>query len=270
MKRILITGVTSGIGLSLFKHFVKTGHYVIGVARNKEKIETLRRSMTNSTFKLYQSDFASLESLKALSEKVLEDYSDGLDILINNAAIVPSEKTLTIDGFERQYQVNHLSVVYLTHALHSLLEKGGGKIIITGSDAHKKAKFDAKDIDATKHYHALRSYARTKLYNLMFAHWLSESKDDIPCYVVSPGRVKTGIGTKETSRFHALFWKLFTVVGKNPDEVIKTYEYLINTPEASLKNTYYHNALPEGESPLASDHSNIRVLMKKTFQDLKL
>ena len=270
MKRILVTGVTSGIGRALFTHFVNEGHFVIGVARNKEKIDSLRQSMKKDTFKIYQSDFASLKSLRSLTNTILEEYSGGLDILINNAGIVQSDKTFTKDGFELQYQVNHLSVVHMSLALYPLLKKRDGKVIITGSEAHKKAKFVEKDIEATRHYHALRSYARTKLYNLMFAHWFNDSKDAVSCYVVSPGRVKTGIGTKETSKFHALFWKLFTLIGQKPKEVVQTYDYLIDTPKESLNETYYHNALPEVESPVAKEKSNVHALMKKTLSDLKL
>ncbi|MGM0435945.1 MAG: SDR family NAD(P)-dependent oxidoreductase [Bacillota bacterium] len=269
MKTILITGITSGIGQALFLHYLNKGHFVIGVARNKRKIETLKDSIDRDNFKIYQADLSSLTSIETLGETIQEDFKEGLDVLINNAAIVQSGKTFTADGFELQYQVNHLSVAYLSLVLYPLLTLRDGRVIITGSDAHKKAKFDEKDIEAIIHYHALRSYARTKLYNLLFAHWFNDERDNVTCYVVSPGRVKTGIGTKETSKFHAIFWKLFTIIGQKPKDVVRTYDYLMATPKERLNATYYHNEAPEEESPAAKSQSNVNALMKKTLSDLK-
>ncbi len=270
MKRILVTGVTSGIGEALLRHYVNQGHFVIGIARNQKKIDALSKSIKEANYKIYRADFSALKSVRSLSEKIHEAYGDGLDILINNAGLVSSGKTFTEDGFELQYQVNHLSGVLLTLNLSPLLMKRNGRVIMTGSDAHKKARFEREDIEALTHYHAIRSYARTKLYNLMFAHWLNASPKTPHCYVVSPGRVKTPIGTKDTSVFHATFWKLFTYFGKGPEKVIKTYDYLIKTPSSELTATYYHDAKVHEESPLAQHQSNIDALMDKTLKDLNL
>ncbi|MFW5894974.1 MAG: SDR family NAD(P)-dependent oxidoreductase [Bacillota bacterium] len=272
-KRIVITGVTSGIGKALFHYFLDHGEYVIGIARDPERIKTLKAGIDHNEYALYQSDFANLSDVENTIRTIQEEFKDGIDVLINNAAIVPRKKIITEDGHELQFQVNHLAVVLMTHGLFPLLKKRQGRIITTGSDAHQKASFDPDDLEATKRYHALRSYARTKLYNLMFTlgfNALYGKKAGVEAFCIHPGRVRTEIGTKHTSRFYAFMWRLFTRKGLEPFRTVHTYGLLVYEKNVGTENPYYYQGEPHGHSPLANDQDKVNTLMKKTLEMLDI
>jgi NAD(P)-dependent dehydrogenase (short-subunit alcohol dehydrogenase family) len=271
MKKILVTGVTSGIGNALFHHFLKEGYFVIGVARSQAKLDALSNQTEENAYALYKADFQVLDEVVEVCKKIHLDFQDGIDALINNAAIIPSEKTMTEDGFELQYQVNHLSVVLLTQRLMPLVEKRNGKVLMTSSGAHKKAVFDAQDIEGLSQYHPFRSYARTKLYNAMYAHWLNKNEDyeNVRAFVVSPGRVRTEIGTKDTTKGYALFWKLFTYFGASPEKAVKSHHFLISNDKNALKGLYYKSCKVRRPSSIVYNEQYVDDLLEKTLLDLK-
>ncbi len=263
-KTILITGVTSGIGKALFEHLQHQGHFVIGIGRNAAKLKLLaHKSETPEQHLLLTCDLASFSAIEKTIETVKQKFKDGLDVLINNAAVVPKNKKMTEDGFEMQYQVNHLAVAKLSFGLLSLIRKKQGRIIITSSNAHKRAKFDVDDLEATGKYHPLRSYMRTKLYNIMFAMSLRE-KENVPVYAVHPGLVKTEIGTKDTSKLYAAIWRLFTSRGIRPEKAVSTYTYLVEAahPEA----LYYYRSKPEKYLAVIDDAAARQLLWRETLK----
>ncbi|MFW5895009.1 MAG: SDR family NAD(P)-dependent oxidoreductase [Bacillota bacterium] len=270
-KRIVITGVTSGIGKALFHYFLDRGEFVIGIARNPERIQALESSIDHNDYAFYQSDFAKLSDIHDTIQAIREDFKDGIDVLINNAAIVPKKKVITEDGHELQYQVNHLAVVLMTHGLFPLLKKRKGRVITTGSDAHQKASFDPDDLEATNKYHALRSYARTKLYNLMFTIGFNDfygRKAGVDAFCVHPGRVRTEIGTKQTSKLYTLMWRLFTRKGLDPSRTVYTYGFLVYEKDVQSSLSYFYQGQPHLYSPIARDRENIAVLMDATLKAL--
>lgn len=270
-RRIVITGVTSGIGKALFHYFLDHGEFVIGIARNPERIKTLEESIDHNEYALYQSDFAKLADIRETVKAIRNDFPDGIDVLINNAAIVPRKRIITEDGHELQFQVNHLAVVLMTHGLFPLLKKRKGRVITTGSDAHLKAAFDPEDLEATRKYHALRSYARTKLYNLMFTIAFNDTygrKAGVDAYCVHPGRVRTEIGTKHTSGFYSLMWRLFTRKGLDPARTVYTYGFLVYEKDVQSTLPYFHRGQPHTYSPIARDREKIDTLMRETVSML--
>jgi NAD(P)-dependent dehydrogenase (short-subunit alcohol dehydrogenase family) len=274
MKTIVITGVTSGIGKALVKHFLKKDAHVIGISRNNEKLLKLESELKHEglkNFDFVKADFSILSDIDEAC-KVLNRKLDHIDVLINNAAIVPQKKSITVDGFETQFQVNHLAVVKLTHGLLSLLRKKKGIVITTSSNAHRGAKFSKDNLQTIKHYSLIRSYQRSKLYNILFTRAFNEyvfRKIGIYAYAVHPGLVKTEIGTKDTSKFSAFMWKLFTKRGIEPEEAIETYDYLIYKHGLS-SDFYFVRSTPENPSIAALSDENRDYLWQVTNEMLKI
>lgn len=269
MKTIIITGVTSGIGKALIHHFTKKGEQVIGISRNRAKLngilEELNQAYPNHHTVMMTCDFSSFRDMKRTVENIKEAYMDGIDILINNAAIVPKAKKFTDDDFEMQFQVNHLAVAFFTESLKDFIMKRSGRVITTSSDAHKRARFVSTDLEALSKYHSFRSYCRTKLYNVLYTLYLREvhKADPIAFYAVHPGRVKTEIGTKDTSLLYKVFWKIFTRKGFYPEEVVGTYDYLVydnHIPDAA----YFYQSAPLSMSDAARDQINQSFLYEET------
>jgi NAD(P)-dependent dehydrogenase (short-subunit alcohol dehydrogenase family) len=271
MKTIIITGVTSGIGKALIHHFTKKNERVIGISRSREKLDMVLKELDetylNHHTTMMTCDFSSFRDMKRTVSNILESFQDGIDVLINNAAIVPKEKKFTVDDFEMQFQVNHLAVAYFTESLKPLLLKKQGRVITTSSDAHKRARFVPTDLEAIAKYHSFRSYCRSKLYNLLYTLYLRNIHKDDPLTIVAvhPGRVKTEIGTKDTSFLYKVFWKLFTRKGFLPNEVVPTYDYLVY--EAYLPSeAYYFQSKPLSMSPEALDEVNQAYLYEETMK----
>ena len=272
-KTIIITGVTSGIGKALIHHFTQNNERVIGISRNSERLDNLlselNASYPNHHTQMMTCDFTSFRDMQRTILKLQAQFQEGIDILINNAAIVPKAKTFTIDGFETQYQVNHLAVAYFTVMLKELIMKKHGRVITTSSDAHKRAGFDALDLEATKRYHPFRSYCRSKLYNIIFTLYAAGvyEKEPIDFYAVHPGRVKTEIGTKDTSTLYALFWKWFTRKGFEPEEVVPTYDKLVYQDTIEEAH-YFYQEKPLSIKPIALDLVVQELLWEETMKAL--
>ncbi|MFP4286904.1 MAG: SDR family NAD(P)-dependent oxidoreductase [Candidatus Izemoplasmataceae bacterium] len=274
MKTIIITGVSSGIGKALITHFTQKGERVIGISRNREKLNNvlnvLDETYPNHHTSMMTCDFSSFRDMKRTVENIKTMFKEGIDILINNAAIVPKDKKFTVDDFEMQFQVNHLAVAYFTESLKDLIIKKSGRVITTSSDAHKRARFDATDLEALSKYHSFRSYCRTKLYNVLYTNYLKtlHENENITFLAVHPGRVKTEIGTKDTAFIYKVFWKFFTRKGFLPNEVVGTYDYLVyenQLPDAS----YFYQSKPLSISEAAEDEINQSFLYEETRKLIK-
>lgn len=271
MMTIVITGVTSGIGKSLMGFFLDKGERVIGIGRSKERLIKLERAYKEQGYKHYdlvKADFARLTDIDEAVVYIKKRYKHGIDVLINNAAIVPQKKHITEDGHEMQFQVNHLAVVKLTHGLLPLIQMVSGMVITTSSNAHRPAKFVLNDLEATRRYGLLRSYARTKLYNILFTRAMNTyvyPKTGVYNYAVHPGLVKTEIGTKDTSRLYAWFWRMFTKRGISPDDAVSTYQYLVYDHERD-EACYFYQCVPEKMSKQAASDVNRDALWQATNQ----
>lgn len=244
-KIIVITGATSGIGEALVERFVARGDQVFAVGRSPERLQSLKTRLQDpSNLVTFMADFARLTDLHRLAKELQAAAPSGIDVLINNAAAVPSKKRFSHDGIELQLQVNHLAVVQLTHALLESLIKRQGIVISTSSDAHKGGQFRLKDIQKNPRYGVFRTYAKTKLYNLMFSAYLKEAYGDkISVYAVHPGVVKTDLGAKDSSAFMQKVWHFFTKKAASAQTVPPTYEMLVDQKEP-LEALYYAHQKP--------------------------
>ena len=136
-KTAIITGGTSGIGLACAKLFVEEGADVILVGRNRDKgvaAENEIRESTNGNAKFFQCDVTKVDNISALYDFVCENYGK-LDILVNNAGIFLTDtlETVTFEKFERIYQTNVASAIFMTKTFIDCLKKNKGTIINVAS-----------------------------------------------------------------------------------------------------------------------------------------
>ena len=76
-------------------------------------------------------------------------------------------KTVTEDGFELQFGVNHLGHFALTgHLIQKLLANSSARIVNVSSIAHRKGKIDYKDIHGRHNYNRMRRYEMSKFANI--------------------------------------------------------------------------------------------------------
>lgn len=250
-KITVITGATAGIGLAAAIGLAGEGHILIGVGRSQNKINLARQAILTKhpdadvTYLL--ADLSSQEQVRALAaavKKLLSDrHFDHLDVLVNNAGAVSSWYTLTEDGYELQFAVNHLAPFLLTHELMPFLEKSEqARVLTTSSASHRNTRMHWKDVMLRKHYGTLRAYKQSKLANVLFTFELNRRlgpSSPITAYAVDPGLVNTSIGTKGTSGFVNWFWKKRSSKGAPPEIAAETIVYLTCRQEIPYHDAFY-------------------------------
>jgi NAD(P)-dependent dehydrogenase (short-subunit alcohol dehydrogenase family) len=180
-KVVVITGGNSGIGKQTALELAGMGANVVIAARNSTKAAAAVKEIQAETHagarvETLPIDLASFASVRAFADAFLASH-ERLDVLINNAGLVLSKHTLTQDGHETQFQVNHLSHFLLTHLLQEQLTKSApSRVVNVASHAHKSARhgLDFDDLDWNNHrYRGFQVYARTKLMNILFTRELA-------------------------------------------------------------------------------------------------
>src|SRR5437879_4745425 len=148
-KRILVTGVSAGIGVETARSLAAHGAQVVGAARdlNKAKVATEQVSKAaaanGGSFELIELDLASLKSVRACADQLLAK-GDALDVVIANAGVMATPFGHTADGFETQIRTNHLGHFVLVNRIASLI-RDGGRLINLSSAGHRYSNVDLED-----------------------------------------------------------------------------------------------------------------------------
>ncbi len=145
-KICLVTGSTSGIGKATALGLAKLGATVVMVARDKDRGEATRSEIQmkggNGSVDLLLADLASQASIRQLAQDFGQKYSR-LDVLVNNAGISPTKRTLTVDGIEKTFAVNVLAYFLLTNLLLDVLKASApSRIVNVASAAQSPINFD--------------------------------------------------------------------------------------------------------------------------------
>ena len=169
-RTFIVTGANTGIGFETAKLLAKRGGRVLLGCRSEQRatdaIAKIRAESPEADVEFLPLDQADLASVRTAAEQAAAEPR--LDVLINNAGIMVPPRTLTADGFESQFAVNHLGTFALTaHLLPKLEETEGSRVVITSSLAHRGGRIHWDDIDAAKLYGRQARYQQSKLANLL-------------------------------------------------------------------------------------------------------
>ena len=200
-KRILVTGVSAGLGVETARALAARGANVIGAARDLDKatqaIADARREATaaGGSIELVSLDLASLASVRACADK-LQEEGKPLDVIIANAGVMATPLGKTADGFETQFGTNHLGHFVLVNRLASLIPSGG-RVIILASSGHRFADVDLDDpgFERTP-YDPFVAYGRAKTANVLFAVAFDQRHQarGVRAAAVHPGGIHTELG----------------------------------------------------------------------------
>lgn len=204
----LVTGANTGVGLETARALSALGATVVMTARDPEKgraaVEDVKRSTGNDQVELLALDLASLQSVRDAASRFAQRHH-ALHVLVNNAGLILTERTVTEDGFEATFGINHLGHFELTQRLLPLLESSApARIINLSSEAHRSSQgLDFDDLlYAKRPYRGMRVYADSKLANLYFTRELARRvrNKGIVAHAVHPGVVRTGFGMDGDAR----------------------------------------------------------------------
>ena len=199
-RTALITGATHGIGRETVGALIGAGYRVLLACRNPElgarvATELCMDDPEPDRVRVVSCDLASFDSIRRAAAEV-GSLTDRLDLLVNNAGIMASQRSFTVDGYEETFAVNQLGPFLLTHLLLPLMSTG--RIVNVASRAHFRGRFDPRTVtDREAPFNGMRAYSQSKLANVAFTLTLAERLGDAPVTVncLHPGVVATNIAS---------------------------------------------------------------------------
>ena len=267
-KVVLITGGTSGIGKAAATALAGMGATVVITGRNEERgkraLQEIREESGNDGVELILADLTVQDEVRRLAEELRERHNQ-LEVLVNNAGLVLSERTETPDGIETQLAINHLAPFLLTNLLLDLLKKSApSRIVTVSSDAHRWAKIDLDDLQSRKRYRGMQVYGKTKLANIMFTYELAERLEGtgVTANCIHPGGVNTNFGNNQGGPMNLLF-RLFKPFMRSPEQGADTLIYLASSPEVEGMTGKY---LADRKVKAASDAAYDETTRKRLWE----
>jgi NAD(P)-dependent dehydrogenase (short-subunit alcohol dehydrogenase family) len=196
-KRVLVTGVSAGLGVETARTLTAHGAQVVGAARDLDKArgatQAVRAQAANGGgLELVALDLASLASVRACAD-ALTGAGKPFDLVIANAGVMACPKSRTSEGFETQFGVNHLGHFVLVNRIASLL-KPGSRLVNLSSAGHRFSDVDLDDPNFEQTpYSELVAYGRSKTANILFAVEFDRrhKADGVRATAVHPGRIQT-------------------------------------------------------------------------------
>jgi NAD(P)-dependent dehydrogenase (short-subunit alcohol dehydrogenase family) len=197
-KRILVTGVSAGIGVETARSLAAHGAHVVGAARdlNKAKAATeqVRKdaAANSGSFELVELDLANLKSVRACADRLLAK-EEAFDVVIANAGVMATAFGHTADGFETQFGTNHLGHFVLVNRIAALI-RTGGRLINLSSAGHRRSNVDLEDPNFERTpYEPFVAYGRSKTANILFAVAFDQRHRErgVRAAAVHPGVIET-------------------------------------------------------------------------------
>ena len=200
-RRILVTGVSAGLGVETARSLVAHGALVVGAARDLAKAKAATAEVQKEAaahgggFELVALDLANLKSVRACADGLLAK-GEPLDVVIANAGVMATPFSHTADGFETQFGTNHLGHFVLVNRIRSLI-RAGGRLINLSSAGHRFSNVDLEDphFERTP-YEPFVAYGRSKTANILFAVAFDQRHRDrgVRATAVHPGAIRTELG----------------------------------------------------------------------------
>lgn len=258
-KTILITGGNAGIGFQTALKLADKGASLILGCRNPERaqaaVQQIRQQTRNEHVHALELDLSSLASVRQFA-RLVQNETDKLDALVNNAGLIADAFRTTQDGFEYQIGVNHLGHFLLTSELLSLLEAAPeARVVTVASAAHKSGKINFDSFSKpSKRYSPLAAYGQSKLANILFAKELARRYPHISSYALHPGVVYTEFGSKTDNKVFRWLWNMSKPFLLSPEQGAQTSVYLASHTERPEPNGgYFEKSKPTAPSTLAQD-----------------
>ena len=259
-KTALVTGATSGIGLEASVALARRGARVLMVGRDKARTDAaVAEVSTRSASKDVQSllcDFSSQAEVRKLADLVLARQAP-LHVLVNNAGGVHKTRTLTRDGIEATFAVNHLGYFLLTNLLRDLLVKSApARVVTVASIGHRRGTLDFDDLGFERGYGIMKAYTRSKLANVLFAAELSRrlAGTGVTSNSLHPGSVATNIWSGAplwAKPIIAVLFRPFFITAEEGSRIIVTL-----AADAALEGVtgqYFEGGKAVAPAPLARD-----------------
>ena len=173
-KRILVTGVSAGLGVETARALAAHGAHVVGAARDLDKARKAtadaqrEAAAAGGSIEFIELDLSNLASVRACADKLIADGTP-FDVVIANAGVMATPQGKTADGFETQFGTNHLGHFVFVNRIASLI-RSGGRVVMLASSGHRFSNVNVDDPGfETTAYEPFAAYGRSKTANILFA-----------------------------------------------------------------------------------------------------
>ena len=203
----LVTGANSGLGFETTKALLGKGATVIMGCRSIQKAKIackkLRETTDSGIIELLEIDLADLIEVSRASDHFKGRFRR-LDLLINNAGVMAPPRTISKQGLESQFAVNHLAHMTLTLKLLPLMaSQSGSRVVTVSSGAQYMGKMAWDDLQGRMNYDRWASYSQSKLANVMFSlelhKRLQKSNIEVSSLSAHPGLARTNLQSNSVS-----------------------------------------------------------------------
>jgi len=262
-KTVIITGGNSGIGKAAAVALAGAGARVVITARSEQRgtaaVADIRDRSGSSAVELSVFDLADLSSVRAGAADLL-GRCPRIDVLVNNAGLILSDRTLSADGYEATLAINHLGPFLLTDLLRPrLVESAPARVVNVASTAHNLARkgMEFDDLMAERSYKQMHVYGRSKLANILFTSELADrlAGTGVTANSLHPGSVATGYARDgDTTGFLAWGVKVYAPFSLTPEQGARTTVYLASSPEVEgVTGRYFAKCKEKTPSAQARD-----------------
>jgi len=266
-KTVVITGGNSGIGKATAVALAAAGARVVITARNEARgtaaVADIAAASGSDDVELSVFDLGDLSSVRVGAADLLERCPT-IDVLCNNAGLILSERSLSADGYEATFAINHLGPFLLTELLLDRLQASApSRIVNVASMAHTYARrgVEFDDLMAEKSYKAMKVYGRTKLANILFTTELARrlAGTGVTANSLHPGTVATGYARDgDTTGVMAWGVKVYAhlPISLTPEQGARTSVYLCSSPEVDgVTGAYFAKCRAKTPSANARDEA---------------
>ena len=257
-KCIIVTGANTGIGFAAARGLASKGARVLLGCRDKTRAQaaiariTAQLPQANLAFlPLDLADIASLPRTVAMAER-----EERIDALINNAGLMGPPLSLTAQGVEPHFGVNHLGPFALTALmLPKLAQTPGARVVLTSSVSYKSATMDWDDLAASKSYNRAKRYAMSKLANLLFLveldRRLQAAHSPIMAVGCHPGMASTDV-TRNMPKYLQFGRPLADLLLNTPDQAALPGIMAATSPDVMAGGLYGPQGFMEGRGPVGA------------------
>jgi len=253
-KTMLVTGATNGIGRVTARELARLGAQVTILSRNVEKCarvaEEIRKD-TGNPVEYLAADLSTLAGIMHAAE-TFKKRQRRLDVLVNNAGGIFIRRTITSDGLEMTFALNHVAYFLLSGLLLDVLKQSSpARVVNVASGMHMGAHLDFDDLQNEKHYSGFRAYGRSKLANILFTYELARKLEGsgVTVNCVHPGYVNTGLSLNNGLIFGVFAGLSARLFGRKPEEGARTSIYLAASPEVQgVTGKYFADCKPVSSS----------------------
>jgi NAD(P)-dependent dehydrogenase (short-subunit alcohol dehydrogenase family) len=269
-KTCLITGANAGIGKVTALKLAQQGATVVMLCRNKEKGEAalneIKQQSGNQNVDLLLADLSSQAEIRRVADEFKARHTR-LDVLLNNAGVYLLNRTLTVDGVETTFAVNHLAYFLLTNLLLDILKQSApSRIVSVSSEAHKFGKVEFDNLQGERQYKGIPAYGNSKLENILFTRELARrlAGTGVTANCLHPGAVATSI-FRNTPRPIERLIKLLTM---SPEKGAETSVYLASSPEVEGVTGKYFEKKKENPPSLTAQDDNLALKLWEVSERL--